>query len=87
MITQIFLDWLSNTLAGIIRGIPPLPEALGTAVANMEGGAETLATAMGRFDMIIPIDTLTAVLSAWVGLLGFWIAVLAFRFVLWIFGR
>lgn len=87
MIIQMFLDMLAELLTIPIQAIPPLPADATAAIGNAESSAIALGGLVSKFGAVIPWDVIMGCVQIWIGLLVFWVAVLAIRFVLWAFSR
>lgn len=87
MITQIILNLLAHMVAGLIALIPPMPPAVASSISEASAGMTLIATTITKAGILIPFDTITAIVGIWVTLLAFWGSLLTLRFLLWIFGR
>lgn len=87
MLTQNFLDFLSQAVANVLGLIPPMPPELDQAVTDLEGAASTIGSQAASFGILVPWDVLSGGLQVVVAVLGFWAALLVVRGVLWLVGR
>lgn len=87
MIVQGILDFLSQAIAKLIGLIPPLPAEWNDQLVALSDGGNYIGALVAKFGPFIPFGTVTSLLSIWVGLLTFWLAMLGLRLVLWLLGR
>lgn len=87
MIIMGIIDYISTWLAGLIGLIPPLPAEWANQIDTMTDGGYYIGSLVAKFGPFVPFDTISSLISVWVGLLAFWAAMLGVRLVLWILGR
>lgn len=87
MIVQGILDFVSSWLAGLLGLLPPLPSVFTQALGWVQNLGATIGQGAAKFSPIVPWDTFTQILGYWLIIMLFWLAFLAVRFTLWIFGR
>ena len=87
MISQLLMDFVATLIALLIASIPPLPVEVTTAATWIADASTWLGTNLSVFGVLIPWGTVTMIVQWWVGLLTFWLAMVALRAVLTALGR
>lgn len=83
MITQQFLDFFSQMIAGIIGLIPPLPGEAQQLVNALEDGIAGFGETAAYMSPIVPYEVFPNILALYGGLLLVWAGYLILRIILW----
>jgi hypothetical protein len=87
MIVQWILDTLRDLIRFWIDAFPGLPEVFYDAQAWLVTGGAFLNDQVSAYGVLVPFAAINALLTAWLGVLAFWVAAVAIRVVLWAIGR
>jgi hypothetical protein len=87
VIIQGLINIVCIWIAGVVSIIPPMPAEWTNALDGIANGASHLGDVVGNLSPVIPWFTISACISAWLGILLFWFALIVVRAVLWAFGR
>lgn len=88
MLIQLLLDYMSQVLADpLIASIPPFPDSVGTALAQVQAGMSYLGDQVFALGAVVPFEALGIVVNVWTGVLSVWVVMLLIRVVLRIVGR
>jgi hypothetical protein len=87
LISQIILNFLASAMAGLIAIVPDMPPEWDPAIAGVTDFGNTLAATISNYGIVVPFAAIWLVISAYLGVLGFWAAVQVVRLVLWLANR
>lgn len=87
MIIQFLLDVFSDAVGGFLDLVPDLPAEADTAMDDLSSAAATVGGIAAKAGPVIPWNAMTTCVGIFVGLMGFWLAILGTRAVLWLLNR
>lgn len=83
MITQLIIDFFSHVIAQLLHLVPPAPEQFSQLITWLSDAAIWLASNIGVLAPIVPFDVLNVIISVWLALVAFYVAMLGARFIIW----
>ena len=87
MITQVFLNWITTTVAGLITLIPPFPSQLSVWIGYINTGTAWMGAHLQVFGILIPWSLVGTLIQAWLLCIAFWASSWIIRFVIATVGK
>lgn len=81
------VDWLSGLTAAFMMLIPPMPAEFSSGLAAFTSGMVWVAEQVEPFGILLPIDAIGIVLGVFAALFVFWGGVMAFKAIMWAWGK
>jgi len=82
MLIQIILDWFSKMVADFLDLLPPLPPELSSILGTITSGMDWVEDQVWTLGIIVPFETITALLVVWQVAIGVWLVAIAVAMIL-----